>query len=348
MVCGPSGCGTSTYKISGYELQRLASLPPDQRGQNVRVTQQLTDADLGAPQPVTAETQIVIFPDVYIEGGGPRRSYSPGWGPHASPPPGRAAAGGGGGVNVVNSGGGGGHGGGSTGGSDGKAEAIAILVVAATILVVAAAVEGSREDGYAQIHPMTPLYLTGLDGSRVVMPLAALDPQSAAFSRHAYIRSTETPFRFLDRAPLDREGLTYSMFGGVGTYLSADGSKGTGTATTIQLGYFFTQELGINYSTFLGWRGDKVGNTLFDVRYTLELDAYLAHAGPLHFGLYGGGGGASRFEDGVNGNISGLALLGGAQLQLDFNTRLALTARLGQTYAHDERMTDAMIGLAVY
>ena len=35
-------------------------------------------------------------------------------------------------------------------------------------------------------------------------------------------------------------------------------------------------------------------------------------------------------------------------IQLDINTRLALTARLGLTRAHDERMTDAMVGLAVY
>ena len=28
-------------------------------------------------------------------------------------------------------------------------------------------------------------------------------------------------------------------------------------------------------------------------------------------------------------------------VQLDVNTRLALTARLGETYAHDERMSDA-------
>jgi hypothetical protein len=34
--------------------------------------------------------------------------------------------------------------------------------------------------------------------------------------------------------------------------------------------------------------------------------------------------------------------------QLDINTRLAITARLGLAYAHGERMRDALIGLAVY
>jgi hypothetical protein len=323
---------------------RLSYLPPAQRGENVRVVQQLSDADVGAPAPVTGETQIVIFPDVYVEGR-ERRSYGGGggsWGPHASAPGTGPSAGGGG------HGGGGVHIG-SSGGGDGKAEAIAIVVIAVTALVVAAAIEGSRYDGFAQIHPMTPLYLFGRDGSRAVMPLAALDPQSAAFSRYAIIRSNETPWRWNGRAPLDRQGLTYAVLGGSGTYQSADGSKAAGTATTIQFGYFFDQHIGLVSSMFFGWRNNSINETLFETRYTLELEGYLAQAGPAHFGLYGGGGGATRLEDGIpGGNASSLALLGGAQIQLDINTRLALTARLGQTYAHDERMTDILFGLAVY
>jgi hypothetical protein len=69
----------------------------------------------------------------------------------------------------------------------------------------------------------------------------------------------------------------------------------------------------------------------------------------MHFGLYGGGGGAYRFEDGVSGGNSGSwALIGGGLAQLDINTRLALTARFGLTRAHDELMSDALFGLSVY
>jgi len=339
------GCGTTSYKIPASELMRLSQLPPAERGQNVRVVQQLSDADVGAPAPVSGETQIVIFPDVVVyDGGGRRRGGGGGgWGPHANAPSGpNSGSHGGGGVHV-------GSVGGSSGAGDGKAEAIVIVVMAITALVVAAAVEGSREDGYASIHPMTPLYLFGHDGSRAVMPLAALDYDSAAFSDYAIVRSNETPWRFNGRAPLDRVGFTYAVFGGVGTFVSADGSKDTGTATTIQFGYFPAQHIGIVSSLFFGWRDNKELQTLFETRYSLEVDGYLAQAGPLHFGLYGGIGGATRLEDGIDGgNASSLALLGGAQVQLDFNTRLALTARFGQTYAHDERMTDALIGLAVY
>ncbi|MEO8842144.1 MAG: hypothetical protein ABI591_25995 [Kofleriaceae bacterium] len=337
------GCGTTSYKIPASELIRLSQLPPAERGQNVRVVQQLTDADVGAPAPVSSETQIVIFPDVVVYDGGGHRRGSGGWGPHANAPGAHPVHGGGGGVNV------GSTGGSSSGAGDGKAEAVVIVVMAITALVVAAAVEGSREDGYASIHPMTPLYLFGHDGSQAVMPLAALDYDSAAFSDYAIIRSNETPWRFNGRAPLDRVGFTYAVFGGVGTFVSADGSKDTGTATTIQFGYFPEQHIGIVSSLFFGWRDNREAQTLFETRYSLEADGYLAQAGPIHFGLYGGIGGATRLEDGIDGgNASSLAVLGGAQVQLDFNTRLALTARFGQTYAHDERMTDALIGLAVY
>jgi hypothetical protein len=62
-----------------------------------------------------------------------------------------------------------------------------------------------------------------------------------------------------------------------------------------------------------------------------------------------GAGLAYRYEDSIaGGNGSTEAYAGGGQLQLDINTRLALTARFGVTKAHEERMTDVIFGLAVY
>jgi hypothetical protein len=337
------GCASTSYKIPANELQRLAVTPPEQRGQHVRVVQQLSDADLGPPQPVEAQTQIVIFPEINVYGPYERRRYYN-----------YGGSGGGNIGNVAHSSGGGshvssGHGGGGGGGGDGKAEAIAVLVVAATALVVAAAIEGSRFDGYANLHPMMPVHLFGRDGGYTVLPLAWIDPQTAAWADHAIVRENEGPWQPLERAPLDRTGFTYALFGGLGSYKSADGSVQNGTATTIQMGVFPEQHVGILGSIFFGWRDNAVNQTLFESRYTLEVQGYPVVAGPLHLGLYGGGGAAYRFEDGIAGGNSGsLALIGGAMLQLDFNTRLALTARLGQTYAHDERMSDLMIGLAVY
>jgi len=329
------GCGSNSYKIRSSELERLAMMPPEVRGQHVRVSEELHDADVGPPEPVTAETQVVIFPGGEVYGPERRRYYNYGGG------------GGGGnwdGLRVHHSGGGGLHLGG--GGGDGKAEAIALLVVAAVVLVAVAAVEGSRFDGFAQIHPMQPVHIFGKDGGYAVLPLAWIDPQTAAWADHAIIRSTEGPFNPLERAPLDRDGWTYALFGGAGTYTGTDGSRGIGTATTIQVGYFATQNIGVVGSLFLGWRDATNAGTLFESRYTLELQGYPIHAGPVHFGLYGGGGGAYRIDD--LGDNSSLALTGGALIQLDFNTRLALTGRLGATYAHGDEMADALIGLSVY
>ena len=345
-----AGCGANSYKIREDELVRLASLPPEQRGQRVRVAQETHDADYGPPQPVNAETQVVIFPGGDVYGPERRRYYTYGNGG------GNVNVGNWNGVSKAPHGGGGGGGGGmhlgGGGGGDGKAEAIVILAAAAIILVAVAAVEGSRFDGYAELHPMQPVHLFGKDGGYTVLPLAWIDPQTAAWADHAIIRTTEGPFRPLERAPLDRQGPTYAMMGGTGTYKSADGSKGAGVATSIQIGYFFTQEVGLVGNIFFGWRDNAVGDVLFESRYTAELHAYPVHSGPLHLGLYGGGGAAYRWEDypGVigGGNSGTEAFVGGALLQLDINTRLALTGRLGLTYAHDEQMSDAMFGLSVY
>jgi hypothetical protein len=352
-----TGCLSSSYRVTGDEIQRLAMLPPEARGQHVRVVQQLQDSDVGPAQPVTHETQIVLIPTIEVDDGRRRGgggwSGGGGWG-SGNRGGGSWSGGASGGGASGGHGGNGGHiktGGGSVsgGGGDGKGAAIAILIGAAVILVAAAAIEGSRFDGYAELHPMHPVHLIGKDGSEAVMPLAWIDPQSAAFTDHAVLRSGEGPWRELEHAPLSREGFTYSMYAGVGTFESADGNKARGTATTIQFGYFPEQRFGLVGSMFFGWRDNRVAQTLFESRYTAELQAFPIASGAFHFGLYGGGGGAYRFEDGIAGGNSGsLALLGGAMVQLDINTRLALTARLGETYAHSEHMTDALFGLSVY
>jgi len=332
-----TACATTSYKVPSSELQRLAQLPPEQRGEHVRVIQQIGNDDLGPAYPVEAQTQIIIFPEPTVYGPERRRYYN--YGPANN-------TGAAGGTTVTH----GTPGGGSVGkAGDSKAQAIAVLVIAATALVVVAAIEGSRFDGYAQVHPMVPVHLFGRDGGYTVLPLAWIDPQTAEWAAHGIIRSNEGPFNELERAPLDRVGFTYAMYGGLGTYKSADGSVENGTATTIQLGVFPVQEVGVLANIFFGWRNNAVDQTLFESRYTLEVQGYPVVAGPLHLGLYGGAGAAYRWEDGIaGGNAGSLALQGGASLQLDFNTRLALTARLGQTYAHDERMSDLMLGLAVY
>lgn len=324
-----SGCAVNSYKIPPSELARLAATPPEARGQHVRVVQEIIASEAPAAPPVTSETQIILVPQINISGG--VRSH-----PH-----------GGGLVSLGKIGG---------AGNDGKAAAIALLALAATALVTAAVIEGSRFDGWAQLHPMHPVHLIGHDGSYSDVPLAWLDASAVAWADTAIVRPSEGPWRELERAPLSRPGLAYGLYGGLGSLRSADGTTQLGAAWTVQLGGFVTQRLGIFASVFFGWRDNQYNATLFETRTTAELQYLPLQLGILHAGLYGGAGFARRFEDAIKlagdhvvaGDETTGALAGGAMLQLDINTRVALTARLGIAQAHGEQMHDAIIGVSVY
>jgi hypothetical protein len=325
-----AGCAVNSYRIPTRELTQLAEVPPEARGQHVRVIQDIVSSDVPAATPVTAETDVVIVPHVHVSVGSGRYH--------------------GGGFRGLR--------GGKIGGAgkDGKAAAVAFLAFAATALVSAAVIEGTRFDGWARLHPMHPVHLIGRDGGYSVVPLAWIDRNTAAWADRAVVRPTEGPFLQLERAPLSREGVTYGMYGGTGSLRSADGSLEMGPAWTVQLGVFPTQQVGVVASMFFGWRDNRFDATLFETRTTAELQILPVQLGILHAGVYGGAGVAYRFEDAVGivgdrviaGNDSSLALVGGAMLQLDINTRIALTGRLGVARAYDERMHDVLVGLSVY
>ncbi|MBA3451765.1 MAG: hypothetical protein H0T42_01565, partial [Deltaproteobacteria bacterium] len=263
--------------------------------------------------------------------------------------------GGGGGSVSGGSGGGGGKGIGGmklgSGGGDGKAAAVAFLVIAALALVVIAGVEGSRYDGWVSLHPMHPVHLIGKDGSQTVLPLAWIDPQAAAWADKAVIKPYEGTWLELERKPLTR-GATYSMYGGSGSSRSATGDVRFGPSFVVQGGYFPINQIGIQATVSLAWRDNQFGGTLFDSRYMVELDAMPLVLGPVHFGGYVGAGLAYRFEDvpgtTIEGNNGSTAYMGGAMVQLDIHTRLALTARAGIVQAHADKSTDLLFGLSVY
>ena len=324
-----SGCVANSYRIPPSELQRLAQTPPEQRSQRVRVVQEITATDVAPAERVDGTTQIIFVPQISVSSG-PRHRPSHG------------GVGGGGGITK-----GGGGGGGS--GSDGKAAAIAVIVIAAIGLFVVAGIEGSRFDGWTQLHPMHPVHLLGKDGGYQVMPLAWIDPQTAAWTERAVVRPSEGPWNQLERAPLSRQGGTYGVYAGSGSLRSAHGDLGIGPSFTIQGGYFPNQYIGILASIFLGWRENRLLDTLFESRYTVELQAMPLVLGPLHAGGYVGAGFAYRAEDNVmRGYDKSSAYAGGAQLQLDINTRIAITARFGMAKTHEERTRDLMVGLSVY
>lgn len=332
-----TGCAANSYKIPTPELQRLTMTPPELRGQRVLVSQEISATDVDSADAVGPNTQIQVRVSSGYGGGG------------------RFGRAGGGRVTTGGKGGGkGGKLGGMKlggGGGDGKGAAIAFLVLAAVALVAVAGVEGSRYDGWVRLHPMHPVHLIGRDGSQIVLPLAWVDPQAASWADKAIVKPYEGPWQELERKPLTR-GLTYGMYGGSGSLTSVTGDVNFGPSFVVQGGYFPDQHVGILASIGFGWRDNRFGGTLFDSRYMLELQALPLALGKLHAGGYVGAGLAYRWEDvpgaTLEGNNGSTALTGGAMVQLELHTRIALTARLGAVKAHGDRMTDMLFGLSVY
>lgn len=316
-----AGCLSTTHKIPRSELMRLSQSPPETRGERVRVIQGFSGDD----QPPEA-------PRVH---GGVRVSV---------------------------------YAGGSTGRPARRAKRLPAkdlaedskfwLVVAAVAAVGLAATEGARFDGWAKMHPMHPVHIYGPYGEYTWVPLAHLDPETAAWASKAFVRETEGPWQRLERAPLNRVGLTYSLLLGsaqipsvVDQNTAGEDAVQPGFLGHIQLGVFPTQTLGILLDFGMGWRNNSNQQTVFEARNALELQLFLAQAGKLHAGLYGQLGVALRAED-VNSGVSAESRTfmtgAGAQLQLELTTRLTLTGRFGYLRILGEDTAEATVGVSIY
>jgi hypothetical protein len=325
-----SGCLSSTYRIPHSELEKLAQTTPADRGRHVRVIQGVGDQDdPPAGGRVESSTTIVIVGDT---GPGPR--YGGGGGGGGARP--------GTGVRP-----GGGY------GSSGKLAADdskAWIILAAVVAVALATTEGARYDGWVAMHPMMPVHLFGPNGEYMMVPLAQITPEQAAWADHAVVRETEGPWSEQGRAPLDREGFTYGLLFGSAQMPSFTGDKGAGFQGHIQLGYFPLQQFGLQLDIGLGSRQNEMGLTLFDGRYALEADIFPVAVSILHAGVFGQVGKAQRIEDGgpesrdKTGNLFG----GGALVQLDLTTRLALTGRLGFENVMGSGSMEGLLGLSIY
>lgn len=330
-ACLLGGCLTNTYQISSTELNRLAATPPDQRGEGVRVTQEFEGESPPAQPAVGHETQIVFVPRTVIVVGDGRHHHHGG----------RGGVGGSGGGSGGKGGKGGKLGG---GGGDGKGAVILLVAIAAGAGIVLAATEGQRFDGWVRMHPMHPVHLWGPWGYGVV-PLAQLDPQTAAVATKAVVRDREGPWTRLSRAPLDRRGWSYSVLGGAGQLDGIDG-RGVGPQFHIQLGYYPTQQVGLQLEWSPAWRDDGTDTTLLDLRVGLELDVMPLTVGPMHAGGFLNASMGWR-HDSTGTDEAGFTG-GGAKLQYELTTFLALTGRFGITRAYGELTQDATVGLSIY
>jgi len=317
-----TGCLSSVHEIPRNDLRQLANQDPNTRGQRVRVIQQFAGRE--APpraQPVRAGATVYVSVPV----GHSHHSHS------------------GGGLRRLK-------------GADKADDAKALIVVAAIVAVAVAATEGARYDGWVELHPMHPVHIYGPYGEyNGTVPLAQLDPQTAARASKALIRPQEGPWRTLGRAPLNRQGFTYSVLLGSSELPSiipdANGEvdERRGFMGHIQFGYFFSQQLGLQLDLASTWAQNRIDETIYDGRWAIELDYLPLSAGRLHGGVFGQAGTGTRIEDGIKSSERHSGLLGGGAIaQLELTTRLTLTARAAVVNVHGRTVSDLTFGLSIY
>ena len=329
LALASAGCPSSSHRIPRDEFMALSHAPPETRGERVQVVQSLGSRD-EPPEPaprVSGGATVVVWAPVWVGGRPQRRNARPG------PSGGTASHGSGGGSNIA---------------AAKKDNAKAWLIVAAVAAGALALTEGLRYDGHVRVHPMHPVHLWGPYGEYTWMPLAHVTPEVAEWSQRAVLRSHEGPWQRLGRRPLDRQGFTYSLLLGSGEVALLGADPEPGFASHIQLGYFPTHIIGLQADINYNWGEDDGGATIFDGRYSLELDVLPLAAGRFHAGAFGQIGLAYRSDDGIQHDDQDTLFGFGGLLQLDLTTRLALTLRLGHTFVHDEGLSEATFGVSIY
>lgn len=328
-----TGCLSSAHRISKGNLQQIAQAPPEQRSQRVRVVQAFHGDEPPKAQPVNNTTVVVV-------GGGHHH------GEHH------------------HSGGGGGSassGGKPAGGKGAKAaskDSKAWIIVAAAVAVGLAVTEGTRFDGWVDLHPMHPVHLYGPYGQYRMVPMAQITPELAAWASKAYVRPSEGPWVNAERAPLNRQGWTYAVLLGSAQIPSGqESAAGIDTDSAepgflghIQFGRYISKTTGIVLDFGLGWRTNEFDNSVFEARNSIEIQHMPVAAGALHVGGYGQVGIGLRAEDGPYNTAAKRALVAGAGLlaQIELTTRLAITGRVGYTRIFGEDTAEASLGISIY
>jgi hypothetical protein len=290
-------CLTNQYEISGSELARLAELPPGERGERIRVTQQTGWGRDDVVQP-TVNAPIAF---VHRTGRPHRRRFT-----------------------VEDSDG--------DDGGDGAAKAVgaavAVVALAGATMLVVAPTEGQRYDGWVRVDEAERVLVFSDVEGPYETSLADLSVEQAS-SAHRALVFDQGALRRLGRAPLDRRGFTFTLEGGAAQLVTRNGTRDVGFQSRLGLGAFFTRQLGLLVGGQFA-AGDQAG-TVFNGRLFLEADVLPLDLGKVHLGAYGEGGAAMLMHDGPDGTErgDGLYLGGGALTQLELSTRLALSLRLG-------------------
>jgi hypothetical protein len=322
-----------SYAIPHDELVRIAELPPENRGSHVRATQQTSFSDSYAePDPLPPADDGPSGAVVIV---GPMRvhHYHPGeLGEAGARPPSRRQP-----AQLRSSGGGlpPGRGGAASApsvGKGGNADAavtavIAVLTVATGAFSISALTEGPRFDGWVWVPPEQQIMLKPKTAAPYWIPLADLTSQEAATAEDAEL--TPTKAQLLERAPLNRVGMTTSLeFGGSAMRTTLFGGA-SGFNARYALGGFPVQWLGLLGNASFSAADDY--GSLFDGRLGFELRLMPLHLGPVHLGGYGELGHAWLLHDVIGGTARGDGAYygGGGLLEVDLTTRLGLLLRAG-------------------
>lgn len=337
-----SGCLGPAHEIRPDELARLAATPVKERGQSIRVVQEVGGDGPPASGRVSPEPHVHTSTTIVIVEGSSRRPGRPA-------PPARAGSR----PSARADGEGGSDGQGGNDADDAAALAVVAVILAGTLVFVLAATEGSRYDGWVSVAEDQPVYVQLADGQWVWLPLAELTPELAAQAQTAMISELDAPFEFLGRAPLDRVGATFGLELGGGTLRTPEGrAEGAGFLGRITLGGFPIQPFGILAHASFGL-GETNGDSAFNGRYGLEAQYFPLAIDRFHMGLFGEGGYEQRIRDTRSDSRNGGQLYygAGALFQLDLTTRLALTGRFGFTMgagADDQLGLGGGVGLSIY
>lgn len=196
---------------------------------------------------------------------------------------------------------------------------------------------------------MHTVHLFGPYGDHLALPLAALTLEHTEWAAHAVVIEDEGPLVHLERAPLNRRGMTFGLAGGYNSLDATRDSRTHGGSLRLELGGFPTQWLGILATMNVGF-GERSRQTVINTRFGGELQIIPLGIGRFHAGLFGQAGWqqARRSDEFGPYRERGGYYGGGALFQLEMTTRSAVTLRGGVSTSGGQFFPEAHVGISVF
>ena len=206
--------------------------------------------------------------------------------------------------------------------------------------------EAFRHDGWIGVPDDQPLYLyrgPPLRREWMRVRIRDLNDRNASWADGAVVRSDEGGLSLLDRAPLNRRGLSVQFAVGLHSHLSA-AQRVPVFGGRLSLGAFPHHRFGLVVHGFMAGSEYLLSGGLAG-----DVQVFPFERGHVHFGVYGRVG-FRRFSDDLAMAPSRRQTLGGGGLilQLEASTRAAVEFQLG-VYATERRVfPEVTVGFSVF